>query len=110
LDQWIYHCLKMTRSRGIFTIIHRADRLEHIMASITGVLGNIVVFPLWPNQISRNKNRPISANRIIVSGRKGVKSPGVLSSGIALHEGQDGKFTSEAISIITHANLLKINK
>ena len=108
LDQWIFHCLKMTRSRGIFTIIHRAERLEHIMASITGVLGNIVVFPLWPSRISRNKNKPISANRIIISGRKGVKSPGVLSSGMALHEGRDGRYTSEAYSILTHASLLKI--
>jgi tRNA1(Val) A37 N6-methylase TrmN6 len=110
LDQWIFHCLKMTRSRGIFTIIHRADRLEHIMASITGILGDIVVFPLWPSRRSRNENEYINANRIIVSGRKGVKSPGILSSGIALHEGQDGGYTSEALSILTHASLLKLNK
>ena len=109
LDQWISHCIKMTRSRGVFTIIHRADRLEHIMASITGVLGNIVVFPLWPSQISRNKNGPINAKRIIISGRKGVKSPGIFSSGIALHEGQNGGFTKEAISILKNANILKLN-
>jgi tRNA1(Val) A37 N6-methylase TrmN6 len=108
LEQWISRCIKMTRSRGIFTIIHRADRLEHIMASITGVLGNIIVFPLWPSHISRNKNKSISANRVIISGRKGVKSPGVLSSGIALHEGQGGEYTKEALSILAHANLLKL--
>jgi tRNA1(Val) A37 N6-methylase TrmN6 len=109
LDQWISHCLRMTRSRGIFTIIHRADRLEHIMASISGILGNIVVFPLWPSQVSRDKNTPISANRIIISGRKGVKSPGVLSSGITLHEGKNGRYTSEANNILMHASLLRLN-
>ena len=108
LDQWIYHCLRMIRSRGIFTIIHRADRLEHIMASITGVLGNIVVFPLWPSQVSSNKNESTNANRIIISGRKGVKSPGVLSSGITLHEGLDGRYTNDADSILTHAFPLKL--
>jgi tRNA1(Val) A37 N6-methylase TrmN6 len=108
LQQWIYLCLKMTRSRGIFTIIHRADRLEHIMTSITGVLGNIVVFPLWSGRINRDKNEPINANRIIVSGRKGVKSPGVLSSGIALHTDEGGSYTCEADKILKYAQLLKI--
>ena len=108
LNQWIYHCLKMTRSRGMFTIIHRADRLEHIMSSITGVLGNIVVFPLWSGRINRGQNKSINANRIIISGRKGVKSPGVLSSGIALHTDKDGKYTCEADKILKYAQLLKI--
>ena len=110
LDQWISYCLKMTRSRGIFTIIHRADRLEHIIASITGILGKIVVFPVWPSQIGGNENHSITANRIIVSGRKSVKSPGVLSSGITLHECPEGRFTNAAISILKYANPLKINK
>ncbi len=108
LDQWISHCLRMTRSRGTFTIIHRADRLEHVIASITGVLGDIVVFPLWPSQKSRNKNEPINANRVIISGRKGVNSPGVLSSGISLHEDQGGQYTREAYNILMRASLLKL--
>lgn len=108
LDLWITHCLRMTRSRGTFTIIHRADRLEHIMSSITDVLGHIVVFPLWPSRISGDEHGAINANRIIISGRKGVKSPGVMSSGIALHEKEQGIYTDQARSILSHGTHLKL--
>ena len=108
LCSWIAHCLKMTRSRGTFTIIHRADRLEHIMPSIYGVLGHIVVFPLWPSRINKDKQGGVNANRVIISGRKGIKSPGVLSSGIAMHEKNSGVYTDEVRSILSDRASLKL--
>ena len=108
LDLWISHCLRMTRSRGTFTIIHRADRLEHIMASITGILGHIIVYPLWPNQINSEHKEPISANRVIVSGRKGVKTPGIISSGMIIHDGDLRAYSREANSVLLYSKYLKL--
>ena len=108
LDEWIANCIRMTRSRGTFTIIHRADRLEHIMASLSGVLGQIIVFPLWPGRIAVDGTKPIRANRVIVSGRKGVKTPGILSSGIVLHEERGEGYTAGAKSVLNDSKKLTL--
>jgi tRNA1(Val) A37 N6-methylase TrmN6 len=92
LEQWARFCLMMVKPKGTVTFIHRADRLDHIIAYFAGKLGNIVIFPLWPG-----KDKP--AKRVIVSGIKNVNGPLKLTSGMCLHE-SDGKFTREAESIL----------
>ncbi|MCP4394229.1 MAG: methyltransferase [Alphaproteobacteria bacterium] len=95
LADWITYCVKMVKPRGTFSIIHRADRVDEILYLISGKLGGITVIPLWP-KVRKN------AKRVIVVGRKGVKTPAVLSCGIVVHN-DDGSYTTKAEDILRNA-------
>lgn len=92
LAAWIRFCLGLVRRRGSVTVIHRADRLEQVMAGLDGRAGDIVVFPLWPRAGA-------PAKRVIVRARKGVRSPTRLDPGLVLHRA-DGGFTPEAEAVL----------
>ena len=93
---WLKFCLVMARPRGSVTLIHRADRLDEVLAAMRGHLGEIVVFPLWPG----GGDKP--AKRVVVRGRKGLATPLRLSPGLVLH-GPDGAFTEAAHAILRDA-------
>ncbi|TVR82740.1 MAG: methyltransferase domain-containing protein [Rhodospirillales bacterium] len=94
LDAWARAAVSAVRPRGTVTVIHRADRLDALLAVLTGRLGQMTVFPLWPR-----RGRP--ARRVIVSGRKGSAAPIQLLPGLVLH-GSDGRFTPEAEAVLRH--------
>ena len=48
LASWLAACLRMLRPEGYLTLIHRADRLDELLAALLGRAGDVVVFPLWP--------------------------------------------------------------
>ena len=79
LAAWVRFALAMVRAKGTLTFIHRADRIEQLLAQLAGRAGEIVVFPLWPGA-----GQP--AKRIIVRARKGVQTPTRLMPGLVLHE------------------------
>ncbi len=93
LDAWIACALTQLRRKGSLTVIHRADRLDELMAALSGRAGGIVVFPLWPAQ-----GKP--ARRVIVRARKGVATPLVLSPGLVLHGADGGGYSAEAEAIL----------
>jgi len=101
LAAWVRFALAMLRPKGSLTFIHRADRLEQLMAQLAGRAGEIVVFPLWPGA-----GKP--ARRVIVRARKGMASPTRLLSGLVLHE-PDGRFTGEAEAVLRHAAALPLD-
>lgn len=92
LDSWIACALTQLRRKGSLTVIHRADRLDTLMAALTGRVGEIVVFPLWPRAGK-------AAKRVIVRARKGVATPLRLAPGLVLH-GDDGGYSAEAEAIL----------
>ena len=92
LDEWLGFCVRMVRHKGTVSIIHRSDRLDEILALLHGRLGGIVVFPLWPNAGK-------AAKRVLIRGRKGVRTPFSLSAGLILHR-PDGTFTPEAEAVL----------
>lgn len=92
---WLDACLRRVAPRGRLTLVHRADRLDHILASLAGRLGGIVVHPFWPAV-----GEP--ARRIVVRGRKGSRAPLRLAPGLILH-GPDGRFTAEAEAVLRDA-------
>ncbi|HTH98217.1 MAG TPA: methyltransferase [Stellaceae bacterium] len=92
LRVWLRFALAMLRDRGSLTIVHRADRLDAILAALLGQAGDIVVFPLWPGTGK-------AAKRMLVRARKGVATPLRLAAGLVLHEG-DGRFTVEADAVL----------
>jgi tRNA1(Val) A37 N6-methylase TrmN6 len=92
LAAWLRFALVMARPKGTITVIHRADRLDAILAELTGRAGEIVVFPLWPGAGK-------AAKRVIIRARKNVATPTRLAAGLVLHE-PDGRYTEAAQAVL----------
>lgn len=92
LDIWVSFMLRMVRTKGTITLIHRADRLDDILAMLSGQAGEVTVFPIWPKQGR-------AAKRVIVRARKGIRTPMSLSAGLVMHE-EDGAYTAAADEIL----------
>jgi tRNA1(Val) A37 N6-methylase TrmN6 len=92
LRVWIDTALARLRPKGTFVMIHRADRLDDLLAALRGRAGEIVVFPLWPKAGA-------AAKRVIVRARKGLRSPLTLGAGLVLHEA-DGRYTAAAQAVL----------
>jgi tRNA1(Val) A37 N6-methylase TrmN6 len=100
LAAWLDCALRLVRPRGAITVIHRADRLDALLALLFDRAGEIVVFPLWPGE-----GKP--AKRVLVRARRGVETPLRLASGLMLH-GPDGKFTAAADAVLRDAAALAL--
>jgi tRNA1(Val) A37 N6-methylase TrmN6 len=100
LESWARFCLLMVKPKGTVTFIHRADRLDHIMAYFAGKLGNMTIYPLWPGKGK-------SAKRVIVSGTKNMNGPLRLSQGMVLHEA-DGRFTRDAEGVLRDGEKIEL--
>lgn len=98
LGTWVEFCLALVRPKGTFTLVHRADRLDDVLAALRGV-GGIIVFPLWPRAARRD------ASRVIVRARPGVRVPLRLAAGLVLH-GQGHAYTAEVEAALRHAQPL----
>ena len=92
LADWVEFALRMARPKGGITFIHRADRLDELLAPFQGRAGSVIVFPLWP-KAGRE------AKRVIVRARPGVKAPMRIAAGMVMHE-DDGAYTPDALSIL----------
>lgn len=95
LERWIAACLARLAPGGRLVLIHRADRLDAILAALTGRAGAIEILPLWPKA-----GRP--AGRVLVRARKGSRARLRLLSGLVLHR-PDGTYTEDAESILRGA-------
>lgn len=96
LEAWVRFGCVMARDKGTITMIHRADRLDDLLAVLRGRAGGITVFPLWPDR------SPKPAARVLVQAVKGSKAPMRLAQGLVLHE-DDGSHTVEAEAVLRHA-------
>jgi len=102
LDDWVRFCCTMARPKGTVTFVHRADALAELLATMTGHLGGIEVFPLWPAT-----GKP--ASRIIIRGKRDSKAPLVIRPGLVLH-GRDGRFTERAEAILRGGEALLLDQ
>ena len=92
LDLWLQSANRFLKPKGVFTMIHRADRLDAILPLCTGFLGAIEIIPFWPKA-----GQP--ARRLIIRGQKGSRKPLTLHSGLVMHD-TDGAYTPEAFAVI----------
>lgn len=97
LQAWITAATLLLKNKGRLALIHRADRLDHILALLRGGFGEIIIDPLWPKA-------GVPAKRVIVQARKGVSSPTQLRPGTVLHL-DDGHYTTTAQAIFKGAAL-----
>jgi tRNA1(Val) A37 N6-methylase TrmN6 len=92
LAAWVRFALAMVRPKGSVTFIHRADRIDALLAEIAGRAGEVVVYPLWPGP-----GKP--AVRIVVRARKQSAAPAQLAPGLVLHK-PDGQLTATAEAVL----------
>lgn len=92
LDDWVDAALARLKPRGWATFLHRADRLDALLAALAGRAGGAIVFPLWPKPGR-------AARRVLVRARKGARAPLTLSAGLVLHA-EDGGFTEAAQRVL----------
>lgn len=100
LGNWLHFALKVLKPKGTLVMIHRADRLDDILARLHGKLGEIAVVPLWP-MAGRE------AKRIIIRGRKGLRGPARMCPGLALHA-QGERYSEAATAILRDGHPMEI--
>jgi tRNA1(Val) A37 N6-methylase TrmN6 len=100
LEVWIKTAALALKHKGILALVHRADRLDHILAVLRVSFGGITVHPLWPKAGT-------PAKRVIILARKGVSSPTQLQVGTVLHQ-SDGAFTDAAQAILDGGSMAGI--
>lgn len=98
LDDWVKFALAMTKTKGDVTFIHRADRLDALLAAFHGRAGAIAVLPIR-SRCGRQ------AKRVIVRARKGVSGPLQLLSALIVHDAGGG-YTSRAQDILQEGRAL----
>ncbi|MCZ6763901.1 MAG: methyltransferase [Alphaproteobacteria bacterium] len=100
LSAWLSAMLANLRPKGRITLIHRAERLDEIIAGLSGKAGEISIFPLWPKAGS-------AAKRVLVCGRAGMRGPARMLPGLILH-GPDGRYTAEANAILRDGGRIEL--
>jgi tRNA1(Val) A37 N6-methylase TrmN6 len=98
LADWIAAARDALKPGGILTLIHRADRLDDVLAAVSRNFGGIAILPLHPK-------RDRAANRIILRAQLGSGEPLAILAGLVLHA-EDGAFTAAADSILRGGNAL----
>ena len=101
LAAWVRFAFVMLRAKGGFTLIHRADRLDAVLAQLSAQAGEITVFPLWSGP-----GKP--AKRVIVRARKGVATPMRLLAGLVLHDA-DGRYSDAADAVLRRGGALPLD-
>lgn len=93
LDDWLNFTSKHLRKGGALTMIHRADRIDDVIAAFRAHrFGCVRVFPLWPSD-----GKP--ARRVLFLARHGKQGPAALLPGMTLHEA-DGGYTAAASDVL----------
>ncbi|HVO16689.1 MAG TPA: methyltransferase [Alphaproteobacteria bacterium] len=92
LAAWLEFGLAMLRRKGTLTVIHRADRLDALLAALYGRAGDVAILPFWPKAGQ-------AARRVVVAARKAVAGPARLLPGLVLHEA-DGAYSAAAEAVL----------
>lgn len=102
LRLWFATALDLLKPKGAIVLVHRADRLDQILALLHGKAGEIAVLPLWPKA-----GKP--AKRVILRARKGIKTGATMLPGLTLHEA-DGKYTRAAETVLRDGEALGMDQ
>jgi tRNA1(Val) A37 N6-methylase TrmN6 len=100
LADWLAAARALVRPRGTLSVIHRADRLDELLAALSGRAGAIVVKPIRPRAGA-------DARRVIVAARPGVATPLRLADDLILHDGD--RETPAARAVLREAAALPLS-
>ena len=90
---WAAFLIKAVREGGTITLIHRADRLAHLLAALGGKTGSFQIRPVHPFADS-------PAKRVILRAVKTGRAPLRLLPPLILHERDGAKHTARAEAIL----------
>ncbi|MDP5305867.1 tRNA1(Val) (adenine(37)-N6)-methyltransferase [Paracoccus spongiarum] len=97
LALWMDAGLRRLRPGGALTVIQRVDRLDGLLAALSGRAGGVVILPL-----AARAGR--DAGRVLLVAQKGSRSPLRLLAPLVLHEGpahlRDGDDLSPAAQAV----------
>jgi tRNA1(Val) A37 N6-methylase TrmN6 len=93
LGAWIGFLAKAVREGGTLTVIHRADRLAHLLALLSEKFGSVRIRPIHPFADA-------PAKRVLIRAVKTGKAPLELMPPLILHDRVGGKHTREAEAIL----------
>jgi len=93
LATWLEAAMALVRPGGELVLVHRADRLGEILATLAP--RPAWVLPLWPRA-------GVAAKRVLVRARSGRHGGVRLGAGLVLHD-REGHFTDEAEVVLRHA-------
>ncbi|TRW99271.1 methyltransferase [Paracoccus sp. M683] len=97
LAGWMDAALRRLRPGGALTLIQRADRLDGVLAALVGRAGAVVILP-----VTARAGR--EAGRIILTARKGARTPLRLLSPFVMHQEvahlRDGEDLSPAAAAV----------
>jgi tRNA1(Val) A37 N6-methylase TrmN6 len=99
LALWIENAAKVLKPGGVLTLIHRADRLDEILAALRLDFGAVGILPVAPKE-----NKP--PKRIVLRARKGADRCVNHSRTFVLHQA-DGRYTDAADSVLRHMQALQ---
>ncbi|MFN7710494.1 MAG: tRNA1(Val) (adenine(37)-N6)-methyltransferase [Holosporales bacterium] len=89
---WVKTALQLVKTRGKITFILPSFRCHELLGEMSKHLGDIQILPIYAKA-----DRP--AERVILSGRKGVRTPLKILPGLVLHE-SCGAWTPAAREIL----------
>lgn len=92
---WVKAGLRLLKSGGSITFIHRADMMADILNAFGKSFGAAEIIPLWPKT-------GVSSKRVIIRAVKDRKSPLSLHAGLIVHN-DDGSYTYKAEQILRDA-------
>jgi tRNA1(Val) A37 N6-methylase TrmN6 len=98
LALWIASAVNALKSSGTLTIIHRADRLDEILAAVKEPCGTIEILAIQ----SKSEMPP---KRVILRAYKDGGANVIRSKSLVLHAA-DGRYTAGAEDILRHAKAL----
>lgn len=93
LAAWTAFLIKSVRVGGTITLIHRADRLADILASLAPKAGSLQILPIHPHA-------DVPAKRVLVRAIKTGKAPLLLLPPLVLHERDGAKHSAAAEAIL----------
>jgi tRNA1(Val) A37 N6-methylase TrmN6 len=96
LEAWTGYLLAAVRDGGTLTLIHRAERLADILATLSAKAGSFQVRPVHPFE-----GEP--AKRVLVRAVRGGKAPLQLLAPLVLHQRGGAKHSAETEAILRGA-------
>lgn len=91
LHDWLQACAQLVAPKGFLCIIHKAERIGDILQALHPRFGGIRL-----RSVHVNLQKP--ANRVVVRGIKGSKTPLRIDAPLILYD-HEGKYTPEAYAL-----------
>jgi tRNA1(Val) A37 N6-methylase TrmN6 len=92
LADWVVAARDALKPGGVLTLIHRADRMDDVLAALAPSFGGIAILPIHPKHDR-------AAKRIILRAQLGSAEPLAILPGLVLHE-ESGAFTAAADAVL----------